>query len=333
VGERLEGTHGQTDPNDHESGTVVTPGSQLSTSLRTFSTQESGSWSHLVECARAADEAGIDRLVMSDHVAFGENLEAYGDPRNGGSKGKRQPTGPDGAWLDPVATIAHLTAVTTRVRFATNILIAALRRPVVLAKMAATIDVLSNGRLDLGVGVGWQREEYEAAGLPFEARGELLNRTIEICQVLWRQRSAKYESDSLRFSNIHQMPKPLQPQGIPVWVSGTVNSRAMDRLARYGVGWIPWGDDASDIESGIGRMRAAMVERGRNPGELGVVGTLRPAFTDDGALDVVRTMEPVPRLRHAGVTDFRVSVGIPEGQDAATDFLGALVTRFRAVAS
>ena len=234
---------------------------QLSTGMRTFSAAPTQDWSSLVEVARAADAAGLDRLVMSDHVVFGENLEAYQDPARGGARGGTQPTGPDGAWLDPITTIAHLTAVTTRVRFATNILLAALRRPVVLAKMAATIDVLSGGRLDLGVGIGWQREEYEAAGLSYEGRGRLLDHTIEVCQALWRNERVNFESDELSFSGIHQMPKPTQPGGVPIWTSGTVNSRSMDRLAAYGSGWIPWGDDAADVEGGIERMRRAVSDR------------------------------------------------------------------------
>src|ERR1700727_1833118 len=168
---------------------------QLSTTVPTFSAHDPDDWSHVVDFARSSEEAGCDRLVLSDHVVFGENLNAYADPTIGGSPGGRQPTGPDGAWLEALTTIAHLTAVTSRARFGTNILIAALRRPVVLAKMAATIDVLSGGRLDLGVGVGWQREEYEAAGAPFEERGRLLNHTIEVCQTLWRNRTATYRSD------------------------------------------------------------------------------------------------------------------------------------------
>src|SRR5580698_4900488 len=213
---------------------------QISTGLKTFSRRSSQDWSYLAEFARAADISGVDRLVMSDHVVFGENLAAYDDPAKGGSRGGRQPTGPDGSWLDPIATIAHLTAVTTRVRFGTNILLAALRRPVVLAKMAATVDVLSHGRLDLGVGVGWQRAEYEAAGLSFEARGRLLDDTLEVCQTLWTSGAASYGSPGLSFDSIHQMPKPLQPGGVPIWVSGTVNDRSMERLARFGSGWIPW---------------------------------------------------------------------------------------------
>jgi probable F420-dependent oxidoreductase len=308
---------------------MTTP-AQLSTSLPTFAAEEPEDWSHLIEFARAADQAGFDRLVMSDHIVFGEHLDAYSDPSNGGSRGGRQPTGPDGSWLEPLATIAHLTAVTTRARFASNILVAALRRPAALAKTAATIDVLSGGRLDIGVGVGWQREEYEAAGLSFEGRGRLLNHTIEVCQALWQNQTASYDSPELSFSNIHQMPKPTRPGGVPIWVSGTVNSRSMDRLARYGSGWIPWGDDAADIGAGIARMRAAVADRDRDPGDLGVVGTLRAVSGDDGALDLEQTMEPVPKLHQAGVTDFRIALKPPRGEQAAVEYLAPVVTAFRA---
>jgi alkanesulfonate monooxygenase SsuD/methylene tetrahydromethanopterin reductase-like flavin-dependent oxidoreductase (luciferase family) len=183
---------------------------QLSVQLRTFSAEApSDGWRSLVASARAADEAGIDRVVVSDHVVMGEHVEAYGDPARGGTLGGRQPTGPDGHWLDPLAVLAHLAAVTERVRLGTNILIAALRRPVVLAGQCSTIDVLSGGRLDLGVGVGWQAEEYEAAGLDYGGRGRLLEHTLEVCATLWREPVASYEAPELRFERIHQMPKPV----------------------------------------------------------------------------------------------------------------------------
>jgi probable F420-dependent oxidoreductase len=306
---------------------------QLSTTLRTFAADDPGDWAPLVEFARAADAAGFDRLVVSDHVVMGEHLDAYADPTIGGTEGGMQPTGPDGVWLDPLATIAHLTAVTSRTRFATNILIAALRRPAVLAKMASTIDVLSGGRLDLGVGVGWQREEYEAAGLSFEGRGALLNHTIEVCQTLWQNQSASYQSDELTFTDIHQMPKPLQPGGVPIWVSGTVNARSMDRLARYGSAWIPWGSDAADLASGIPRMRAAMSERQRAWADIGVVGNLRAVRGDDGSVDLPRTMEAVPSLRDAGVTDFRLATSPPAGYEAAVDYFSTVVAAFRSALS
>ena len=93
-----------------------------------------GGWRHLFEQARGADAAGIDRLVVSDHVVLGENLEVYGDPKAGGTKGGVQPTGPDGQWLDPIVLLSMWAAVTKRTRFLTGILIAPLRRPATLAK-------------------------------------------------------------------------------------------------------------------------------------------------------------------------------------------------------
>jgi probable F420-dependent oxidoreductase len=307
---------------------MTTP--QCSTMLRTFAAEDPGGWDHLIDLAVAADAAGVDRLVLSDHVAFGENLEAYADPKRGGAKGGKQPTGPDGHWLDPVATIAYLSALTSRVRFGTNILIAALRRPVTLAKELATIDVLSGGRLDLGVGVGWQEEEYEAAGLSYRERGGLLDHTVEVLQTLWREQTASYDGAGLRFSNIHQMPKPLQPGGVPVWVSGTVNPRAMQRLARFGSGWIPWGDDAADIATGIAKMRAAVSELGRDPADLGVVGNAPMVRDADGGFDVAAAVAAAPALVEAGVTDVRFTVAPPRERAAATDYLSDLVHQFRA---
>jgi probable F420-dependent oxidoreductase len=306
---------------------------QLSVHLQSFQAEDPGDWSHLVDLAAAADLAGVDRLVLSDHVVFGEHLDAYADPSLGGTAGGQQPTGPDGMWLDPIITIAYLAAVTTRVRFGTSILLAALRRPVVLAKMAATIDVLSRGRLDIGVGVGWQREEYEAAGLPFERRGELLNQTLDICQGLWRNPVFSYDGDGVRFDGIHQMPKPVQSGGVPIWVSGTVNKGAMDRLARYGSGWIPWGPDAGDVVVGIERMRNAMNDRGRDPSSIGVVANLRTFRDEHGRIELGRTLEPLPQLHAAGVTDLRVRLLPPTDGESLPAELAELVGAFREVVS
>lgn len=129
------------------------------------------------------------------------------------------------------------------------------------------------------------------------------------------------------------MPKPTQPGGVPIWTSGTVNSRSMDRLAAYGSGWIPWGDDAADIERGIERMRRAVSDRGRDPSELGVVGNLRVVKDADGNLDLVRTMEPVPRLHAAGVTDFRIVMQPPAGLEAAGEYMGSIVAAFRSASA
>jgi probable F420-dependent oxidoreductase len=302
---------------------------QLSTSLATFSAEDPGGWDALFRRARLLDTAGVDRLVVSDHVVFGERLEEYARPEIGGQAGGRQPTGPDGHWLEPLTTLSVIAGTTSRVRLGTNILLAALRRPAVLAKTAATLDVLSGGRLDLGVGVGWQREEYEAAGLHFQDRGRLLEHSLEVCTTLWREPRAAYSSPELRFDAIHMMPKPLQPGGVPIWVSGTVNGRVARRIARFGSGWIPWGAAAADVATGIAQMREALAEIGHDASGLQIVGNLKTVRNDDGTVDIVRTVDTVPSLVEAGVTDVRVALPLPSDDRAALDQLSALVAAFR----
>ncbi|WP_374210624.1 TIGR03619 family F420-dependent LLM class oxidoreductase [Dermatobacter hominis] len=295
--------------------------------LVTFSAEDPGGWSHALERAQLLDEVGVDRLVVSDHVAFGEDLEAYGRPELGGTAGGVQPTGPDGHWLEPLTTLAVVAGRTSTIRLGTNILIAALRRPAVLAKTAATLDVLSGGRLDLGVGVGWQREEYEAAGLDFGRRGRLLDESLEVLEALWTQQRARHSGPTLTFDGIHQMPKPVQPGGVPVWVSGRIGPRVVERLGRFGHGWIPWGDDAADPIAAAGRMRAALEQAGYDPAGLEVVGRL--AIDGPDGLGVDGAMATVPELVAAGVTDLRASLRLPADADAARERLVEVVGAFR----
>jgi probable F420-dependent oxidoreductase len=291
----------------------VPPEPLLSVSLPSYAADDPGSWDHLVRHAIAAEEAGVDRVLVSDHVAFGEQLDAYGRPELGGMAGGRQPTGPDGLWLEPLTVLTFVAARTVRVRLGTSVLLAALRRPVVLAKTAATLDVLSGGRLDLGVGVGWQREEYDAAGLDFETRGRLLDHTLDVCRTLWRDGRASFADDRLTFEHVHQMPKPLQPGGVPIWVSGTVNDAVVRRLARFGSGWIPWGDDAANLGESIPRLRERLRALGRDPSDLRVVG----ALPRDGD-------ERIAALVEQGVTDFRAHAPPDELPEVVASFRRAV---------
>ena len=217
----------------------------------------------MLETARLYDRVGIDRLVVSDHVVFGEQLDAYGRPEVGGQRGGRQPTGPDGHWLEPMTTLSVIAGVTERVRLATGILLAALRRPVVLAKTAATLDVLS-GRparprrrrrlATRGVRSGRPRLRPARPAARPHARG--VHRAVDAAA------SRATSRPSSRFERIHMMPKPLQPGGVPIWVSGTINARVVERLCRFGLRWIPWGDDAVEIEQSIATMRDRIAAAG-----------------------------------------------------------------------
>ena len=309
---------------------AVTPA--LSIQLLNFAAKDPGpgGWEPLLAQVRAADAAGIDRLVVADHVVLGEHLDEYAKPEVGGTAGGRQPTGPDGHWLEPITLLSVIAGMTQHCRLMTGILIAALRRPVVLAKSLTTLDVLSKGRLDIGVGVGWQKEEYEAAGLAFEGRGRLLDHTLEVCQTFWRDQSASHDSELLRFEKIHCNPQPLQRAGLPLWVSGTLNKNVLRRIGRFGSGWIPWGPDAIDPTVGMAKVREALDAAGRDATGFQVTASL-PAVQQSGSkdMDLARTMEGVPPMVEAGVTDFRAYLQIPSDPNAAQDYLSGVVEAFR----
>ncbi len=291
-----------------------------------------GGWRPLLAQGRGADKAGIDRLVVSDHVVMGENLDAYSDPKAGGMMGAVQPTGSDGHWLDPLTVISMWAAQTTHTRFMTGILIAGLRRPATLAKQLATIDVLSEGRLDIGVGVGWQKEEYEANGVKYKGRGQVLDETLDIMRTLWQTEAAEYHSDSMHFEKVHLNPKPLQEGGVPLWISGTLNKNVLRRIVKFGDGWIPWGDDAMDPIGGLVKIREALEKGGRDPKGFQASSYLQVVEDGSGGIDVEQTMAPVAPMAEAGVTDMRVTLNLPNEEAAVEDMLTPLVQAFRKAA-
>lgn len=265
----------------------------------------------LARLAANADAAGIHRVVVSDHVVFGNALDAYADPKLGGIEGGRQPTGPDGWWLEPLAVLTFIAARTERIRLGTSILLAALRRPAVLAKQLSTIDVMSNGRLDVGVGVGWQREEYTACDLDFDRRGTHLDDTLRAITSLWSGRTdwtGPYANGS---TEVHQFPRPTQIASdgtprVPLWIAGTSRARTIDRVVRFGNGWIPWGSDITDPTEGVTRLRHALADAGRDPNELRVETRVNAPGLRAGRPDWDVFRSEAERLHAAGVTDLRL---------------------------
>ena len=194
-----------------------------------------------------------------------------------------------------------------------------------LAKSLSTLDVLSDGRLDIGVGVGWQREEYEAAGLDFGERGRLLDECLELCTTVWRETPATLNVAGSVIERLHQMPAPIQEGGVPIWISGRTTGRVARRLARFGTGWIPWGDDALDLATSIPRMRQLVVEAGGDPTGLRVVGNLPPANALDGDVDAVMTAAESSIA--SGATDLVARIPVPD-RAAVDDVYGAWAEAF-----
>jgi probable F420-dependent oxidoreductase len=229
--------------------------------------------------------------------------------------------------------LAALAALTTRIRLATGILITPLRGAAVLAKTAATVDVLSGGRLDLGVGTGWQAEEYAAVGLDFSKRGQLLTDTLAACRALWRDSPAAVDLPTVQFSETWCDPKPVQPDGVPIWVSGTLLRPVQDRVVRFGAGWIPiMTATIDDIREGTAQLKAAFTEVGRDPSTLQVRGPLAVVRDDDKRVDIGATVAGVEELVDAGATDAHVPLQALSREPAeATELLRDLAAAFAAV--
>jgi probable F420-dependent oxidoreductase len=284
-----------------------------------------GEWRRFVDLARAADDAGVDRVVLVDHVVMGRNTDAY--------QWGRFPVGPEAPWFEPLTMLAAIATATEQVRLATGILIVPLRPAALLAKTVATLDVMSGGRVDLGVGTGWQQEEYEAEGLDFARRGELFDDALGAMQALWRDSPAQFSSSTVRFGDIWCEPKPLQSGGVPVWVAGTLHRRNVQRIVRYGNGWIPiMGESVDGIASGAARLRAALADAGRGTERFDVQAPVRIVRDDDTASKLARSIESVPDLVAAGATNVQVPLqAFCRDPATAPAFFAELVKRFRAV--
>ncbi|MEV5899371.1 LLM class F420-dependent oxidoreductase [Streptomyces sp. NPDC052127] len=192
----------------------------------------------LVEVARAADRAGFAYVAACDHVAIPHRLaEAMST-----------------VWYDPVATLAHLAAVTDRVRLLAHVAVVGLRHPLLTAKQYATLDHLSGGRLILGVGAGHVREEFEALGADFERRGAVLDETIDALRAaLGPDEFPSHHGKSYDFEGLGQRPRPAQAR-VPIWVGGS-SPAAVRRAALKGDGWLPQGDPRDRLPAQIETLR------------------------------------------------------------------------------
>jgi probable F420-dependent oxidoreductase len=246
-----------------------------------------------VRMAVEAEDAGFDAVMVSEHVALGPGADARGvpaNPREYALPGNQDPSMP---WPDPFVLLGAVAGATRRVRLVLSSVIAPLRHPVLLAKQLATLDRLSEGRLVVQPTVSWHRAEYEALGVPFEVRGELLDEHLAAWRALWRDAPASFEGRHYRFANVYLEPKPVRPDGPALWFGGeTVHERLLRRLVAFGSGFNPLGRPSDED---LTRLRDAMVAAGRDPGELEMVGGTRGRFPDAASVaDLDEALAAIP---------------------------------------
>lgn len=270
-------------------------------------------WHQLTDLARLAEQSGVDRILVTDHVVMGKRTDAY--------PWGPFPFPPELPWLEPLSVITAMAAVTERIRFSTKILIAPLRPAPLLAKTLATIDVLSRGRLEVGVATGWQREEFEASGVDWSRRGQLLTDTMEACKVLWRDAPASFHSESFSFEDIWCRPAPLQSGGIPIWFAGGLHRRNLDRICRLGDGWIPAPYcPIDDFRGQVPTLRTAWSEAGRAPEDLQIQGDLDAIRDASGRANLEESLKAMPDWLEAGATTVNVVLSLFGGWKRAPAF-------------
>lgn len=259
--------------------------------------------------ARHAEDLGFESVYVVEHVVV---QAGYAD-RYPYAESGRMPLPDDCPIPDPLDLLAWLAGVTTTIRLGTGILVAPEHHPVQLAKRVATVDLLSGGRLTLGVGVGWMAEELEAVGVDFATRGPRTDEVLEAMRALWTQDEASYHGRFFAFDRLVSRPRPVQPGGVPIHIGGH-SAAAARRAGRLGDGFQPLGLDGELLATRLGQLRAAALEAGRDPDriELSLGGLLdvldgeavRRAEDQGAARLVVSTRDgDLDTLRHA-MTDF-----------------------------
>jgi probable F420-dependent oxidoreductase len=222
----------------------------------------------ILKLATRADALRYASIFVTDHVVLPASMARSVYPY---SSTGQLPGGADQDYLDPLALLGWLAHATRRIRLGTSVLVVPYRNPLVTAKILATIDRLSSGRLILGVGVGWLREEFEAlASPPFEERGRVTDEYIGLMRAAWTTDPVSFEGRYYRVKDVHALPKPAQSRGIPVWVGGHTDS-AVRRAAILGDGWHPIALRPpgllfpDEYAAKVAALRAAAQRAGRDP--------------------------------------------------------------------
>jgi probable F420-dependent oxidoreductase len=254
---------------------------------------------HLLAVVRAAEDSGFTSLWSTDHILVGSAFPRYGTA------------------YESLATLAWVAGKTERIRLGTSILVLAMRNAILAAKQIATIDSLSGGRVVIGVGAGWNEEEYRMLGADFKRRGRVLDESIRTMRALWTEERPAFSGDVYRFADTLFDPKPAQSGGPPIWIGGNSDA-ALSRTARLGDAWhadeVPPDEFAVRVASldkqaaDAGRKVSATIRYTVDlRAALRQGGTAQPQSADaetgmKGSFEAMRAF--TKRYRDIGVTDF-----------------------------
>lgn len=263
--------------------------------------------------ASAAEDHGFATLWAGEHVVMVDDSTS----RYPYSVSGEIAVPAEADWLDPMIALSFAAAASSRIRLATGVLLLPEHNPVIVAKQAASLDRLSGGRLTLGIGVGWSREEFEALGVPFEGRAARTAEYVAAMRTLWREDVASFAGRFVAFDSIRVNPKPVAEKGIPIVVGGNSDA-ALRRVAAWGDGWYGFNLDGIDeARHRIGRLEKLLEESGRDRAGVWVaVALAAPRAADAGA------------LAELGVDELVLVQAPPDSADAVPEWISTLANEW-----
>jgi probable F420-dependent oxidoreductase len=218
-----------------------------------------------------AEDRGISTLWVGEHVVlFADYASSYPYAADG-----KIPAPPGSGLLDPIVTLSYLAACTSSLRLGTAMLLLPQRNPVYVAKEVSSLDWLSAGRVDLGIGVGWLKEEFDALGVPWTRRGVRSDEYIEVLRTLWCDETSSFTGETFDLPDCEMYPKPIQRPHPPLHIGGETDA-ALRRVARAGQGWHTFNRSPEELATGLRRLDELLAVEGRSRAELRI--TVCPYF-------------------------------------------------------
>jgi len=258
--------------------------------------------------SQQADELGFATLWCGEHVVMvDEPNSRYPYSDNG-----KIAVPAEADWLDPLLSLSFAAACTSTIKLATGVLLLPEHNPLLVAKQAATLDVLSGGRFSLGIGVGWSEDEFAALGVPFARRAARTAEYVAAIRTAWADDVATFRGEFTSFESVRVNPRPVRNRTLPIILGGTSDA-ALGRVAAFGDGWYGFNVPAADVPDRIRVLAEKCSHRGRQLADL----IIAVSVPDEGPAIL-------PALAAAGVTELVVVAEPPERGDAAADWVSEL---------
>ena len=259
-----------------------------------------------IQVAQKAEELGYHSLWLGDHIVIPEKIEAAYPYSADGAAGfpRRAP------FPDPFVLLGGLALATSQILLGTSVIVIPYRNPLAVAKAVATVDLLSHGRFQFGVGVGWLKEEFDALGEDFARRASQTREYLHIMKAVWQAEPASFSGEFLTFSDIHNVPLPVQKPHPPI-IFGGESLPALKRVADLGDGWQPGTASLKVLSKSVPQLQALMTERGRDYADLSV-----SALSAAGPL--LRKPEVIPQLSELGVQELILFMTAADTQKTLT---------------